>query len=186
MSHKVSPSPYCCSRLELRSHLVLFIYCIHIGLVSRQPSNVWVTRVRLSPTWSLGEFEQVWASIWRLSEEKRRRRRRESFLRVEAEIVRCAESSPLCVWSFGLSAPSLSLLARMMGGKPRVRLDERGISLTKSVSTTKRRLYQIPLIPTQWCHIHHSPALNCRVKKKMPSFVEGTHHFKKKKCCQQA
>lgn len=64
-----------------------------------------------------------------------------------------------------LSAPSLSLLAHRMGGELRLGLDERGISLTKSVSTTKRRLHQIPLILTHWCHTHHSPALNCCVKK---------------------
>ena len=93
LRHKVSPSPYCCSRLELCSRLVLFIYCVHIGLVSRQPSDVWVTRVRLSPTWSVGEFEQVWASIWRLSEEKRRRRRRESFS--EWRLRSCVALNPL-------------------------------------------------------------------------------------------
>lgn len=55
---------------------------------------------------------------------------------------------------------SLSPLAEWEGRRESAS-DERGISLTKSVSTTKRRLYQIPLIPTQRCHTNHSPALSC-------------------------
>ncbi len=124
----------------------------------------------------MNKFEQASEGCRGNRRRKKETEKKRKFLRVKAEIVRCADSSPLCVKFLGLSATSLSLLARRMGGERRVGLDERGISLTKSVSTTKRRLHQIPLIPTHWCHTHHSPALNCCVKK-MPSFVEGTHHF---------
>lgn len=181
MSHtlKVSLSLHCCSRLELHSNSVLFIYYIHIELVSREPSIVWVTQVQMCPTWSAGKFGQVWTSFWGLSGNRRRRK--------ETERRKFSQSGgwdrALCWFLFSLcevsrlSAPSLSLFAGRMGGEQRVGVDERGISLTKSVSTTKRRLYQIPLIPTQWCHTNHSPALNCCVEKKLASFVEDTHRF---------
>lgn len=103
---------------------------------------------------------------------------------------RVDSSLPFCVKFFfssffrGLSAPSLSLSPPAeWEGRRESASDERGISLTKSVSTTKRRLYQIPLIPTQRCHTNHSPALSCcarkggGAKKKKASFVEGKHHL---------
>lgn len=124
MSHalKVSPSPYCCSRLELHSNSVLFIYYIQIGLVSREPSNIWVTQVQLSPTWSVGVFEQVWTSIWRLSGNRRRRKetkkkkKKRKFLQVKAEIVRCADSSPSLCEVFG-AVCSLVISPRSQNGR---------------------------------------------------------------------
>lgn len=171
MSHtpKVSLSLHCCSRLELHSNSVLFIYYIHIELVSREPSIIWVTPVQMYPTWSVGKFEQVWTSIWGLSGNRRRRKETERRKFSQSggwDRALCWFLLSLCEVS-RLSAPSLSLFAGRMGGEQRVGVDERGISLTKSVSTTKRRLYKIPLIPTQWCHTNHSPALNCCVEKKI-------------------
>lgn len=141
---------------------------IQIGHVSREPYNIWV---QLSPTLLVGVFEQVWTS---LSENRRLRKEMEEkrkFLWVKAELVRCAESSPLCV-KLCEAVCSLVISLRSQNGRGAETQDERGISLTKSVSTTNRRLHQIPLIPTHWCHTR-SPALNCWVS----SFVEGTHHF---------
>lgn len=171
VKHRAFKSPHHHSCHVLRSKSDLFIYRIHIELVSREPSIVWATQVQMYPTWSVGEFERVWTSIWKLSgktdEGEKETARRKVFLRVEAEMVRCADSSPLlCEVFWGCLLPRyLSPLAEWEGSRESAP-DERGISLTKSVSTTKHRLYQIPLIPTQRCHTNHSPALSCYVKKK--------------------
>lgn len=155
-------------------------------------------RPRLDQRLNLDKFP---VGIWRQLRTRQRRererggrgdgrRRRQSFsewgLRLCVVLI---PSSPLCVKFSGSLSRSLVISlrwrigrwgGRVGGCRERAGLGERGISLTKSVSTTKRRLYQIPLIPTQRCHTHHSPALNCRVKKKCPHLSKA-HIF-----CQQA
>ena len=95
-------------------------------------------------------WKRVWTNIWRLSGNRQRGLKSEEKRKFLSESLDCAlftHSSPFCVKFWVVCSLVISFACRM-GGELRLRLDERGISLTKSVSTTKRRLHQITLIPT--------------------------------------
>lgn len=163
----VSVTTFSCTRIRL---CLDAIFTINSFPESSPPSESHVCQS--APLDQLAKFEKASEGCRETGEGGK------SFLGVEAEPVRRADSLFLFVWSFfRLSAPSLSLFAGRMGGDE----DERGISLTKSVSTTKRRLYQIPLIPTQQCQTNHSPALwkkglICRRHTSFFLFFQRTEH----------
>lgn len=166
LSHRTITPAMCCVQSQICLYTVFTL-----NLFPESPPSFELHKCRCTrhDQWAnLSEFEQASESCREKQDEgEKETARRKVFLGVEAEMVRCADSSPLLCEVFrGCLLPRyLSPLAEWEGSRESAP-DERGISLTKSVSTTKRRLYQIPLIPTQRCHTNHSPALSCYVKKK--------------------
>lgn len=150
-------------------------FCLYTALKLDMFPDVWVTQVQLSPVWSVGIFEEVWTSIWRLSWNRRRREKTKGkFLRVKAEIVHCADSSRLCV-KLCEAVGSLVISLRSQNGRgaeTRAGWERHIINqecfLQQSADSIKSHSFPHTGVT--------SPSLNCCVKK-MPSFVEGTHPF---------
>lgn len=143
------PSPHC------RSHLPFYLF--QIGLVSREPSNVSVTQVHALPYLIT---RRIWTSlnkhlktVGKQTEQTEDRRRGESFRewRLRWRIVLI--SSPLCVKFWAVCCLVISF-AHRIGGELRLRLDERGISLTKC-------FYNKAQTPSNPTHSHTLVSFSC-------------------------